>query len=364
MNLAATTGISDPRQIAFAASPELLAVVAGMGRTEDVAFSPSNRRIAFAGFGHNKIIVFDVQLDVVAGGTRVRLTDWVEMKSPSLKRPHGLVFIDEKTLVVANRAGDAPIFEVPASGLREKACVVQPLQTIRCDDAHHLRWPGSVTASSIGGDRYELLVCNNYIHRVSRHVVERNEKGLVLESHEILLGEGLSVPDGVAIDRRREWIAISNHGTHTVLLYENTPSLDLHAKPDGILRNVNYPHGVRFTADGAFLLVADAGSPYLNVYARGASWRGARQPHTAIRLLDETTFERGRYHPTEGGPKGIDIDQGMNVLVTTCWEQGLAFFDLPAILREHRVPIGWIGKAIQWRYERTRDDLRRRRGWK
>jgi hypothetical protein len=38
------------------------AAVAALGRTEDVKFSPSNRRLAVAGFGDHKISVFDVSV--------------------------------------------------------------------------------------------------------------------------------------------------------------------------------------------------------------------------------------------------------------------------------------------------------------
>ena len=37
------------RAIAIDASPELRSAIAGMGRTEDVKFSPDNRRLAVAG---------------------------------------------------------------------------------------------------------------------------------------------------------------------------------------------------------------------------------------------------------------------------------------------------------------------------
>ncbi len=124
------------------------------------------------------------------------------------------------------------------------------------------------------------------------------------------------------MNRERRWIAISNHNTHSVLLYENTPRLSQHSEPDGVLRNLNYPHGVRFTPDDNFILVADAGAPYVNVYAKeGGSWKGNRKPVTSFRVMDETTYMRGRRNPQEGGPKGIDIDNDMTVLVMTCDEQ-------------------------------------------
>jgi DNA-binding beta-propeller fold protein YncE len=353
------------QQIDFTASTTVLAALEDLGRTEDVKFSPDNRRLALAGFGKNKIVVFDVDIDAsAAGGPSVSLTDVIEITSSSLHRPHGVFFIDDETLVVANRGQGAPIFAVPSSGTADKKCDLSPLQTIRNDQIHRLKSPGSVTVSQIDQGLYELLICNNYAHHVTRHILEKNEQ-ITLRSHQILLSKGLGVPDGVHVDRDRRWIAISNHNAHSVFLYENTAQLDPHSKPDGILRNLNYPHGVRFTPDNNFVLVADAGAPYVNVYAKGGdSWRGPRYPFAAFRVMAETTYRRGRFHPTEGGPKGIDLDSGMNVLVTTCAEQGLAFFDLPGVLKKREFPMDWLKKSVEWRVQRLRDDLRRRRGWK
>ncbi|MGH6894014.1 MAG: hypothetical protein ACREEP_17350 [Dongiaceae bacterium] len=90
------------------------------------------------------------------------------------------------------------------------------------------------------------------------------------------------------------------------------------ADPDGILRCVSYPHGLRFGADDRYVFVADAGAPYVHFYANdGQGWRGVRNPVMSFRVMDEPVFVRGRHNPREGGPKGIDIDRGMNVLVAT-----------------------------------------------
>jgi hypothetical protein len=60
--------------------------------------------------------------------------------------------------------------------------------------------------------------------------------------------------------------------------------------------------------------------------------------------MDESLFVRGRHNPEEGGPKGLDIDAGSNVLVVTSECQPLAFFDVAALLErasaDNPVPIG------------------------
>lgn len=47
-----------------------------------------------------------------------------------------------------------------------------------------------------------------------------------------------------------------------------------------------------------------------------------------FRVLDDAVFERGHHNPREGGPKGIDVHEPWGLMVTTCAEQPLAFFDI------------------------------------
>ncbi|MGB5425485.1 MAG: hypothetical protein WBN95_01745, partial [Gammaproteobacteria bacterium] len=184
----------------------------------------------------------------------------------------------------------------------------------------------------------------------TRHILERKDQ-LKLVSNEILLSNGLAIPDGIAVSNDNLWIAISNHDRHCVFLYQNKPQLNLQSNPDGFLRNIIYPHGVRFTPDDNYVIVADAGSPYVNIYAKnGDGWQGTRNPQTTLRVMDEATYLRGKINPQEGGAKGIDIDHDMNVLVTTCEEKVLQFFDLRRVLGQRKIPLDRRIKNLQWRY--------------
>ena len=46
-------------------------VIASLGRTEDVSFSPNNRRLAVAAFTRNRIVVFDINIATTAAASRV-----------------------------------------------------------------------------------------------------------------------------------------------------------------------------------------------------------------------------------------------------------------------------------------------------
>ena len=81
--------------------------------------------------------------------------------------------------------------------------------------------------------------------------------------------------------------------------------------------------------------MADAGSPYLYVYARGADdWSGGREPIATLRQMDDDTFLRGRYNTQEGGPKGIDVDRSGRILAVTSEHEPLAFYDMAAIVTD------------------------------
>jgi hypothetical protein len=118
-----------------------------------------------------------------------------------------------------------------------------------------------------------------------------------------------------------------------MLLYNRTQSLNETSVPDGILRYIYRPHGVRFTSDGRFLLVADYETPYLHIYERDKlGWRGVRGPTLLLRVMSNEVFLRGPSHGP--GVKGVDIDQSSKTLVTTGEIQPLAFFNFAAIVEE------------------------------
>lgn len=325
-------------------------VLTRLGRTEDVMFSPSGRRLAVAGFRANRIAIFEIEIENAAEGEIVRLTDVVEIEAPTLSEPHGLCFLDEKTLVVANRQGDVETFEAPAPRATLTRHQVSARQKLGGWDSL-ICTPGSVAAYPIDANTLELLVCNNFANTVTRHILDRN-RDFEATSNGLLLAHRLEIPDGICISPDGAWLAISNHITHSVLLYDRSRTLHPGAEPDGILRNVLCPHGVRFTPDLKHILVADAGAPFVNVYAKnGASWKGMREPCSLFRIMDETVFGQGRHNPQEGGPKGIDIDPSGKVLVATCESQPLAFFSLNNVVSDQFAPSNRNLRQMKWYIE-------------
>lgn len=339
-------------EIDYDAPPHVREAIADIGRTEDIRFSPGNRRLAVAAFNLNRVVVFDVDVSKSGTQARIALTGVVEISSKDLNRPHGVDFIDDDTLIVANRTGDANIFAVPASDERRGTHDLSPLHVMRVRDYHLLASPGSVGVLAGDRDRCDILICNNSGNTVTRHGLDRRA-GYAIDQGRVLVQKWLDIPDGVSVSRDRGWMAVSNHNTHNVLMYESPGTVSADADPDGILRGVHCPHGLRFSADGTRIFVADAGAPYIHVYASpDGDWRGVRSPATSFRVMDEAQFRRGRHNRQEGGPKGLDMDDGMTVVVVTSECQPLAFFDPSVILEGVREQAAIHGQQpLKIRYE-------------
>ena len=334
-------------EVQYSASAAAARALADLGRTEDVQFSPSNRRLAVAAFHHNRIAVFEVEISRSGGKPQVALDGVVEIAAETLKGPHGLCFLDEDTLVVANREGSVEVYRVPASGAPNDAVI--PRRTVPGGASGRIITPGSVAAAPLDDGTIELLVCNNYVNSVTRHVLDRR-RDFAVTGDETLLQRGLDVPDGICFSPDRRWLAVSNHNTHGVLLYDRSRRLGPDSEPDGLLRNVLCPHGVRFTFDQEFILVADAAARYVNVYKKGgATWSGTRDPVRLFEAVTPEVFARGRLNPQEGGPKGIDISKDTNVLVMTTEFRTLAFFDVDEVVRVAEAPESRLKRYLQWR---------------
>jgi len=248
-----------------------------------------------------------------------------------LRRPHGLDFIDDTRIVVANREGQACIFEVPMTAMG--ACELEPFAVF---NSNIISSPGSVAVTENKKGLYEALICNDYANEVTKHSIDLRE-GCSVNNDTVFLKKWIHFPDGVCVSKERKWIAVSNHHTHAIFLYKNDPSLKASSTPDGILRHY-YPHGLRFASDDRLVIAASAATPYVNIYqAPDSDWRGVRSPAVSIKVLSNEDYLRCRISREDGGPKGIDINGATDLMVMTCENQPLAFFDLGSILEDVRL---------------------------
>lgn len=311
-------------EIAFDARAETIAMLSRIGRTEDARFSPDNRRLALVCLDRSSIAVAEVEISTTPGPTQVTFTGVTELRSTSLKTPHGVEFLDDDRILVANRYGRLLAFRLPAPGTKGDDTELVPVELPPEHGFGLLGGPGSVRVVGASDGRLEVLVCDNRRSTVTRHELRKDPLRVVHD--EVLLRRLLDFPDGVAVTPDHEWIAVSNHDAHVVFVYRWTPSLSEHSEPECILRGTMYPHGLQFSADGLHLFVADAGSPHVNVYTRtGGEWRGVANP-TRVRAMSDDVFALGRDHESRG-PKGLSLDRTGRVLVVTYENRPLALLD-------------------------------------
>ena len=317
--------------IDFKASRAVRAALSAIGRTEDLRFSPDNRLLVVAGYARKRLLVLRIDIEAGPDDPCVTVRNFMELTSDNMGEIHGLDFIDDRTLAIGNRDGLVAIFRLPREEPAGQRREISAIRRVKGRGLCKLNSPGSIVVRPESYGRVSLLVCNNYTHLVTRHVANK-WLGYRATSNQRLLERGLDIPDGIALSHDGQWIAVSSHGTKDVKLYRMSASLGPDTEPAGVLQHAGYPHGVRFTADDRHVLVADAGSPMVNVYSGDDGWSGLRAPARSVAVLDDEAFLRGRANLEEGGPKGLDIDRSNSVVAMTCEEQTLAFFSLVSLI--------------------------------
>src|SRR5262249_14796769 len=153
-----------PEQIPFDAPPDVHAALEAVGRTEDVRFTPSGRRLALAAYANERIALADVEGTASTARPRVAVTHLELFASSSSREPHGLDFLDEETLVVGNRGGSVVVLRLPSSEQTD-ATWVEPPGAVAGEASDG---PGSVLVDSHDPERPAVLVCNNFTSTITR----------------------------------------------------------------------------------------------------------------------------------------------------------------------------------------------------
>lgn len=308
-------------QVTYEAPEHVREALTSLGRTEDVRLSPNGRRLAFACYSRNAVAVAEIEINRAGGAVEVLVEDVAFHGSPRIEDPHGLDFVDDDLLVVANRSGVLELLRLPPLGTEEAVSI----GSIVCERGA----AGSVAVlGPQGAGERDVLAVHSWSNALTRYRVAESS----ISGGEVVAQRWLDLPDGIAASADGRWLAVSNHNTHDVLVFD-AATLTPDADPVAFLRGMAYPHGLRFASADRVVVVADAGSPYVDVFARpGESWSGAAYPSVSFRVMDEQTFVRGHHTPREGGPKGLEVDMRNGVLVVTAEELPLAFFDLELAL--------------------------------
>ncbi len=303
-------------------------------RTEDVRFSPSGRVLA-AVATKGVVLLFAVD----ASSRPIRIRRHTELHSASLSAPHGVDFLSEELIVVANRAAWLTFYRIPSVDQWRDRMDVEPVHetdsawfggkgvTRNLGGRHVMCGPGSVRVRGS-----EVVVSCNNRNTVTAHAYRLGPDGIEIGDGDLMAQSGLEIPDGIAFSRDGRWLAVSNHHVHgieIICLDDRTRS--------GTLRDpdLRYPHGICFDPSGRVLYVADAGERYLHTFASpDGEWdrlmfRSTYKLHgIGMDAFQKTKGEMREemLRKLEGGLKGIDVDRS-GLVVTTCRHQTLRFFE-------------------------------------
>ncbi len=309
-------------------------------RTEDIRFSPSGRMLAAVATTGRVIFC---RVDITS--QEVRVSQRAEFSSPSLMSPHGIEFLGEDVIAVANRMDGVIFFRVPAPDTWSERDTLVPIHTMGS------KWFGDTGASrelrgrtvstgpgSIRAHGCELFVCCSKANSVTSHGFQLRDGTVETGEERLVARDGIEIPDGIAVSPDGRWMAVSDHDHQRVLIYSLQDNTQTCVLRDAALC---HPHGLCFDPSGQRLFVADAGGRKLHVFAVEKDWStDASRSTYKIDAVEADAFDRTRedteeqFRALEGGVKGIDIDPSGRVLVTTCRHQTVRFFEIQPTLRE------------------------------
>jgi hypothetical protein len=157
--------------IDFKAREGVRDALSAIGRTEDLRFSPDNRLLVIAGYARKRLLVLRIDVGAGPDGPDVTIHDFMELTSGDMGEIHGLDFIDDRILAIGNRDGLVAIFSLPREEPAGQSRAISAIRLIKGRRPCKLNSPGSIAVRRQSRGRVNLLVCNNYTHLVTRHVV-------------------------------------------------------------------------------------------------------------------------------------------------------------------------------------------------
>jgi WD40 repeat protein len=260
--------------------------VSKIGRVEAVRVSPDLKKIAYASFDSNQIVVFN--FNIKHKSIFVHECIYVECE---LKQPHDFAWINNSTIVVANRNGPAIILSTPNEF--KKTQFILKIEHEICNKTN------AVCVLEIKNG-WRLFFCSVF-HYISYVDIDINfnikEKGIYFKKN-------IKVPDGVAINKAKTKIAITSALTNKIII------CDLQNPNNTIELDSIRPHGLDFISDD--VIVSSGGNdPYLNF------WNLNKKNKFKLMALSKKQFSL-RGNETEGGIKGINFCPDLGVLFATC----------------------------------------------
>jgi len=282
-------------------------------RFEGIDFSTSGNVLAIATSDTNDVLLFRRGPDGRFEDAPYRRIG--ESDGP-LDYPHDVSFAacgDTELLAVAQRTGAIAIYRYAQT----EGDVSGPVCLISGPESK-LAFSDGVTF--VPPDNRYLAVCNlelgtiSFFRRTSRTPVGFEDTPTFELKH-----SSIYHPDGLAFSRCGRWLAIANHGKHSVCVFQRRSAILSGGKlrygpePVSIIEDpeLRFPHSVAFTPRSNHLVVTNAGANYFGVYQpmrHNFRTRWSQSPVSRVIVHDDEAFrEVNTANKMEGGPKGVAI---------------------------------------------------------
>lgn len=300
-------------------------------RFEGLAFSSSGHILAVATADTNAVALFRRKPDGLfenAPYCRIGGAD------RPLHYPHDVAFsrvCDKELLAVAQRTGSIVVFE---KNTKNETFGPQPAFEI-CGPRAGLAFSDGVAFVPPGNEH--IAACNLTLGSVTFYRrVSVNPVIFKVTPEFELKHESLHHPDGLGFSRCGRWLAVANHGNHSVSIFRRRRDMLSFGKikygprPVVVLKDpaFRHPHSVAFTPLTDHLVVTNAGANYFNAYQPDSGYfskRWAQSPCCKKTVASNIDFRKTNdANPMEGGPKGIAVHQ--NQMAVCSPEIGIKIF--------------------------------------
>jgi DNA-binding beta-propeller fold protein YncE len=305
-------------------------------RFEGIAFSSSGNILGVATSETDTVFLFRRK----ANGLFEDTPYWsIDGPGSGLSYPHDVSFSqsgDTELLAVAQRGGAIAIF---ARNRADDTFGPDPVFKIRGPKAK-LNFSDGVAFVPPYNDC--LAACNLAIRSISFYRrLSRSPIGFKLEPVFELKHHSFSNPDGLAFSQCGRWLAVANHGNHSISVFQRRNrilsggKLTYGPEPVTIIKDpgLRHPHSVAFTPETNHLVVTNAGANYISVYEprnHNFGMRWSQSPVAQKTVGPDQMFEEvNARNKMEGGPKGVAIHK--NSLAICSPEHGIRIFSF----REH-----------------------------
>jgi len=308
-------------------------------RFEGIAFSSSGNVVGVATSDTNTIFLFRKNPDGAFEDTPF----WsINGPRSGLNYPHDLSFAqtgNTELLAVAQRAGSISIYE------KNKTTGDYGIEPVFEISGPETRLNYSDGVAFVPPHNDYLAACNLETDTISfYHKTCASPIAFTLKPVFELKHASIYRPDGLAFSSCGEWLAVANHGNHTVSVFKRRTSIlsseefTYRSKPVTIVEDpgLRYPHSVAFIPETHHLIVTNAGANYFTIYEarnHGFRMRWAQSPMLRQTIgLDSIFKDVNARNKMEGGPKGVAVHN--NVLALCSPEHGLKIYTFRDSLRE------------------------------